>query len=177
MINHNLLLYSLLDRKFQITFNGTPWDVNYTEGDLFELNKKLLMSETKYPIIWLQTGYRVSEYVLGSRIELNNCSLFLITKGDQTDFYKKRFETNYQNMLFPLYERLKEVFRKTKGISIMNDKIDFIELPFNNVSELVSREGKKRLPETATTPDIWDAIVIEGLNLQINEDCFPQFKI
>lgn len=180
MINHNLLLYSLYDRKFQITFNQLPWTVNYTEGDLFELNKKLLMSETKYPIIWLQTGYKVREYRAGNKIELQNCNFFLITKGDQHDLYKKRYENNYQNMLFPLYENFKEVIRKTRGIEILNDTIDFVELPFNDVSELTARDGKngtKRNTESATVPDIWDAIVIDGLNLKINEDCFPQFKI
>ena len=50
MINYNLLIYEILDRKFQINY----WDVNYAEGDLAELSKKLELSETKYPIIWLQ---------------------------------------------------------------------------------------------------------------------------
>lgn len=179
MINHNLLLYSLYDRTYSITFNGQPWLVNYTEGDLFELNKKLLMSETKYPINWLQTGYKVREYRNG-KIELQNCNFFLITKGDQHDLYKKRYEKNYQNMLFPMFENFKEVIRKTRGIEILNDTIDFVELPFNEVSELTARDGKngtKRNTESATVPDIWDAIVIDGLNLKINEDCFPQFKI
>ena len=177
MINHNLLFYDLYDRSFSINFNQTDFVVNYTEGDLFELNKKLLMSTTKYPIIWLQTGYRVSESRLGRSIELQNCNFFLITKGDQHDLYKKRYETNYQKMLFPLYENFKEVIRLTRGIDILNDTIDFVELPFNDVSELTARDGLKRKPENATVTDIWDAIVIEGLNLKINEDCFPQHKI
>ena len=107
-------------------------------------------------------------------------NFFLITKGDQDDLYKKRYETNYQEMLFPLYEAFKETIRKTRGISILNDTIDFTELPFNDVSELTARDGmygRKRPSENATVPDIWDAIVIHGLNLEINEDCFPQFKI
>lgn len=36
MINYNLLIYEILDRKFQIKC----WDVNYAEGDLAELSKK-----------------------------------------------------------------------------------------------------------------------------------------
>ncbi len=180
MINHNLLMYSLFDRKEEIPFNGKGWDINYTEGDLFELNKKLLLSQTKYPIIWLQTGYKVREHRISKKIELDNCNFFLITKGDQHDLYKKRYETNYQEMLFPLYDVFKETIRKTRGISILNDTIDFTELPFNDVSELTARDGmygRKRPSENATVPDIWDAIVIHGLNLEINEDCFPQFKI
>lgn len=171
MINHNLLLYSLFDRQFSINFNGRDWVVNYTEGDLFELNKKLLMSQTKYPIIWLQTGYSVGDEMMGNKVNLTNCKFFIITKGDQHDLYKKRYETNYQNMLFPLYECFKEVIRKTKGISITNDIINFVESPLTDVV------GMAITPEESTVTDIWDAIVIEGLNLKINEDCFPQFKI
>lgn len=180
MINHNLLLYSILDRKFSISFGCIEWMVNYTEGDLFELNKKLLLSETKYPIIWLQTGYKESENLLGKTLELNKCVFFLITKGDANDLYKKRFETNYQEMLLPLYAKFKESIIKSKGIEIMNDKIDLIKLPFNDVSELTSRDGmygRNRPTQTATVPDIWDAYVIDGLNLKINMDCYPEFKI
>lgn len=178
MINHNLLMYSLLDRKFSIEFNGKNWEVNYTEGDLFELNKKLLTSHTKYPIIWLQTGYEVKDYhKAGDRVDMMNCNFFLITKGDLTDRYKKRYQTNYQDMLFPLYERLKKAFKMSKGVHIMNDDISFVELPFNDVSELTAREGKKRSPENATVPDIWDAIVIRGINLRISAQCYPEFKI
>ena len=108
---------------------------------------------------------------MGNKVNLTNCKFFIITKGDQHDLYKKRYETNYQNMLFPLYERFKEVVRKTKGISITNDIINFVESPLTDVV------GMAITPEASTVTDIWDAIVIEGLNLKINEDCFPQFKI
>ena len=173
MINHNLLLYSLLDRKFSIEFNLQCWDVNFTEGDLFELNKKLLKSETKYPIIWLQSGYTVSDFVNGSTVELKGCNFFLITKGDQHDFYKKRFETNYQKMLFPLMEKFKKAIAKSKGVSILNDSIEFVQFPFNDTTELTSTTGRKQ----ATTGDIWDAIAINGINLRISKDCYPEFKI
>ena len=177
MINHNLLLYSLFDRTFEQNFNGNDYTVNYTEGDLFELNKKLLLSTTKYPIIWLQTGYEILDSQMGNKIELQNCKFFLITKGDHHDFYKKRFETNYEGMLLPLYEKFKNIIRKTKGIEIITNPIKFVELPFNDVTGLTAKEGNKREPENATVTDIWDAIVINGINIKINEDCFPQFKI
>lgn len=180
MINESLLFYSLFDRKFTMNFNQTDYTVNFTDGDLFELNKKLLTAETKYPIIWLQSGYRIRENQLTGNIELQNCNFFLITKGDQHDRYKKRHETNYQNMLLPLFQKFKDVIRKKRGISIENEEIEYVKLPFNDVSELTARDGqygRKRPSETATVPDIWDAIVINGLNVKINGDCFPQFKI
>lgn len=179
MISYNLLLYSLFDRTFTVPFGGQDWAVNYTEGDLFELNKKLLLSETKYPIIWLQSGYRVKEGASGN-IELNGCNFFLITKGDKSDLYKKRYETNYHEMLFPLYLKFKDKFRKTRGVEYTNAEIEFVTLPFNDVSELTARDGqygRKRPPESATVPDYWDAMVINGLNIKISSDCFPQFKI
>lgn len=173
MINHNLLLYSLLDRKFSIEFNQKDWVVNFTEGDLFELNKKLMLSTTKYPIIWLQSGYTVSDYKLGSKVELQNCNFYLITKGDKNDLYKKRFETNYQNMLFPLLDKFKKVIAKSKGVSMLNDTINFVQFPFNDVTELTSNEGRK----LATVPDVWDAIAINGINLRISKNCYPEFII
>ena len=114
MINYNLLIYEILDRKFQIK----SWDVNYAEGDLAELSKKLELSETKYPIIWLQTGYRVVEKK--GQLELNDCNFFLITKGDEHDLYKKRYQTNYQEMLYPLYDKFKQAISKSKGVSLLN---------------------------------------------------------
>lgn len=174
MINYNLLLYSLLDRTHKIDAFGKVSLVNYTEGDLFELNKKLLNAETKYPIIWLQSGYTVEESRLGD-ITLSNCNFFIITKGDQHDYYKKRYETTYQDMLFPLFEWYKGVFRKTRGISLETDPIRFITLPFNDVTEL--NGGGKRNPQLATVTDIWDAMVLNNIEITIKADCFPQFLI
>ena len=124
MINYNLLIYEILDRKFQIK----SWDVNYAEGDLAELSKKLELSETKYPIIWLQTGYRVVEKK--GQLELNDCNFFLITKGDEHDLYKKRYQTNYQEMLYPLYDKFKQAISKSKGVSLLNQDISFVSMPF-----------------------------------------------
>ena len=168
MINYNLLIYEILDRKFEIN----SWDVNYAEGDLAELSKKLELSETKYPIIWLQTGYRVVEKK--GQLELNGCNFFLITKGDEHDLYKKRYETNYQEMLYPLYDKFKQAISKSKGVSLLNQDISFVSMPFNDVTELNS---KGKMAQKATIQDIWDAIVIEGLNLRIKMDCYSEFKI
>ena len=41
MINHHLVLYDLLDRTMSVDFGGRTHIANYTEGDLFELSKKL----------------------------------------------------------------------------------------------------------------------------------------
>lgn len=179
MINHNLLFYHLFDRKFDICNNGR-WTVNYTDGDLFELEKKLTMSEVKYPIIWLKSGYTVSEPLLGKTVTLSGCNFAFITIGDENDVYKRRYETNYQNMLYPLYIKFKEVFTKTRGIEIISETIDTVEYPFNDVTEIISREsklGKKRESQSVAIQDIWDALFIDNLSITINEDCFPQFKI
>lgn len=177
MINHSLLMYHLFDRKFEVQFNSGRWYVNYTDGDLFELNKKLYLSEQKYPIIWLKSGYTITEHLMSKDVVLSNCTFGLITKGDANDLYKKRHETNYQCMLYPLYEKFKEVFRRTNGISIEDSEINLVEYPFNDVTELITREGRKNKREANPIPDIWDAIFIDNLRIKINEDCFPQFKI
>lgn len=180
MINHNMLFDCLFDRTIEVCFNGGKWKANYVMGDLFELEKELSMKETKYPIIWLKSGFNVSERLMGREVTLSNCTFGLITIGDANDLYKTRFKTNYEGMLYPLYEKFKEVFKKNRGIRIASETIDSVEYPFNNVSELLARDrdlGRKRNGQTATIQDIWDAIFIDNLSITINEDCYPQFKI
>jgi len=52
---------------------------------------------------------------------------------------------------------------------------------YNDISELASRErdyGNKRGSQTTTTPDIWDAIVLD-ISLNIDNECVnvKPFKI
>ena len=177
MINTNLLINSLFDRKFYVNFNVGNWVVNFSEGDLFELNRKLVNAKEKYPIIWLQSGYTERYRRDGRSVTLEGCNFFLITKGDVNDTYLRRYQTNYQGMLIPLFDRFLDTLAKAKGIDVLNGDIPHVKLPFNDVSELTSKDARKRYPQTATVPDIWDAIVINDLNLRINTDCYPMFNV
>ncbi|SHH95979.1 hypothetical protein SAMN05421866_0045 [Chryseobacterium oranimense] len=175
MINHHVLLDQLLNGAFAVEYNGKEWIIKYTEGDLVELTKKLNDSSSKYPLIWLQTGYVVSEGVSKNQTVLKGCRFFFITKGSLNDRYKKRFEDTYQFLLYPILLRFRSLINKTKGIEISGGW-NYTALPLNDVDELNSKDANgKRKPEPVTIGDVWDAVILE-IDLTISEDCFPELK-
>ena len=176
MINHNILLDNLLDGTLKQSYNGREFTVNFTEGDLFEFTAALMDENTKYPHIWLQTGYVVGEGTTDRETTLKSCRFFFITKGSMNDRYKKRFRDTYQNVLYPLLAKFKKLIKKQNGISISGDW-NFTVLPLNDADELNSKdEGRRRKPQTVTTGEIWDAIVLE-IDLNISDGCFPDLII
>lgn len=181
MINHHALLNHLLDKTLEVNYKDKSYPVNFTEGDLFELWNVLKSKKQKYPIIWLQTGYKAIQDIRGQRTELSNLRFFFITLGSLNDNNDKRFIDTFQSILYPLFELFLDQIKKTNGISFNSDKYSFITLPFNDVSELASRErdyGNKKVSQTTTTADVWDAIVLE-IDLALDNECsnIKQFKI
>ena len=160
IFNHHLLLEETFD-KMSVYFDGTCWKVHFYEADLFELNKILLSAERKYPLIWLQTGYTKKERIQGGRFELNNLSLFIITKGDKTDRYKKRFDTTFKLIIYPILNKLLAKIKSESGISFGSENYTTTDVPFNDVSAL---------------PDIWDALILD-IDLTVNPDCYPKYFI
>ena len=165
MINHHEFFHHLLDRKLKVSYQESDYMANFTEGDLFELWKVLQSKKHKYPIIWLQTGYKITHDI----------------RGNKTDLNKKRFVDTFQSVLYPLLNRFLDELKKTNGVSFGEDKYSFITLPFNDISELSSRErdyGNKKTSQTATTESVWDAIVLE-ISLRIDNECthIKKFKI
>ncbi|MDN5395023.1 MAG: hypothetical protein L0G39_09105 [Chryseobacterium sp.] len=176
MINHHILLNRMLDGAFALEYNSREWAIKYTEGDLFELTSKLMDSASKYPLIWLQTGYVVGKGKSDRETILKSCRFFFITKGSGTDRYKKRFEDTYQNMLYPMLLQFKKLLDKKNGILISSDW-NFTALPLNDVDELNSKdENGKRKTQKVVTGEIWDAIILE-IDLTISESCFPDLII
>ncbi|KQR93298.1 hypothetical protein ASG01_08865 [Chryseobacterium sp. Leaf180] len=169
MINHNTLLYDLLDKTLKATFNGAEWVVNYTEGDLSELSRKLNDSTTKYPIIWLQSGYSVERSIAPVLTKIDSCKIFFITKGSTIDRYEKRYDSTYQDVLYPLLVRFDELIRKTKGISASNTD-NFTTFPYNDSTDI--NKGEQKI----TVTDTWDALLLET-GLTISDGCYPQYLI
>ncbi|ALR29765.1 hypothetical protein ATE47_04170 [Chryseobacterium sp. IHB B 17019] len=178
MVNHNEILESVLDKKFTVVYNGKTFTNNFIEGDIFQVWEVLNKKQTKYPLIWLQSGYRVRESILpGNKTkEMLNCSFYLITKGDAHDFNSKRYSDTYKFILYPLLEKFKKGISETKGISLSNE-YDYITFPFNDISELSAKESNsKRLPQKTTISDIWDAVYL-NIGITINGGCFPEFTV
>ena len=177
MINCNLILYDLLDKTINIDFFGDNFIVNYNESDLIELTRVLNSKVTKYPMIWLESGYRMVEPVnRGNKtLLLQGCRFFLITKGSQTDYPKTRFSTTYNELLYTLKEKFIDKIRKSKGISISGTNFTSTSLPFNSVSEILTRYRTNNYDNDSerdnVSTDIWDAIVIE-CDLLIKTNCY-----
>lgn len=178
MINHNEILNDLLNETISVEYNGKSFVNNFIEGDIFQVWEVLDHKKTKYPLIWLQSGYSVKENLLpgNNRKELSNCNFYLITKGDRIDFNSKRYTDTYKFILYPLLEKFKRIFYKSKGVNMSNE-YEYITFPFNDISELSAKEPKgKSVVQNAALSDIWDAIYL-NVGLTINEDCYPEYKI
>lgn len=175
IFNHHLLLKKTFDQKINVMYSSGCFPVYFYEADLFELNKVLLSAKTKYPLIWLQTGYQKKERIQGSRIELNNLSFFIITKGDQTDRYDKRFATSFDSIIYPIIDKFLNIIRRESGFGFGSDDYTTTDLPFNDVAELMTRQQKAK-PQTTAVPDIWDATILD-IDLTVNPDCYPEYFI
>lgn len=175
IFNHHLLLNKLLNKTMCIDFDSKSFDAKYYEADLLELNKVLATSETKYPLIWLETGYKEEHRLQGSELKLTNCNFIFITKGDKTDYFAKRYATSFNSILYPLLAKFENKINSTLGISFEKEYHEVISLPFNNVSEL---SAKSRKPESQgiNITDIWDALILTT-DLSINPNCFPELII
>lgn len=175
MINHNEVLDFVLNGTMSVEYGGKQWVNNYIEGDIFQVWEVLSTKKTKYPLIWLQSGYTVSESNLkGNKSQSFNANIYLITKGDMHDFNKERYSDTYKFILYPLLEKLKNTVNKSKGVQFAND-YEFITFPFNNQDGLNDKSNKSK-PQTSILSDIWDAIYL-NIDVTINGDCYPEFKI
>lgn len=177
MINHNTLMYSLLDRTITVeNFQDKDWTANYTEGDLFELVAKLKESKSQlpqsYPIIWLQSGYTVERRKQEGITKMVGCKIYLITLGSKTARYKNRFQTTYDHMLYPLLEKIDKKFNKTKGIKAA-DNDSYMVFPLNDIAK---DENGTPIPELTAITEVWDAVLFET-DITITDDCFPELKI
>ena len=177
MINHNLLLEDLIHNQITINYNDGELIAKFSEGDLYEIWSVLQKAETKYPFIWLQSGYKITESSNpgNNSLKLENLKFFIITKGDKNDRYKTRHKTTFELILHPTKKQFIELLKGKKGITISYD-YSFVTFPFNNMAELSSRENKKESQNT-TIQDVWDAIYIEIPSIIINKNCFSEYEV
>lgn len=177
MINQNLLLEDLIHNQITINYMNGELIAKFSEGDLYEIWSVLQKADTKYPFIWLQSGYKITESSNpgNSSLKLENLKFFIITKGDKNDRYKTRHKTTFELILHPTKKKFIELLKSKKGITLSDD-YSFVTFPFNNMAELSSRENKKESQNT-TIQDVWDAIFIEIPSIIINKNCFSQYEV
>jgi len=177
MINHNVLLEDMFNRTLKVEFQGAEYTSNFMEGDLFELWRVINASPTKYPIIWMQSGYEVEEFnnTGNPLITLSGLNFFLITKGGTNDRNTKRYRTTFENQLYPLKDMFIRKMQKAKGFTI-SDKFKSSSFPFNEIND-PSVGGMKMKSQNATIDVIWDAVYLHIPEIKINTNCYPEYLI
>lgn len=130
--------------------NGN-FPIRYDWGTIDVLNKFLLLKEnvSKYPLIWLVTDKRDADLI---RNTVESKARFVIaTRSNKVDeFNEFQYQTDYKNVLIPVYENFIKMFQRS-GISTI-------------IEESISIDLK---PNFSFTTDaglitIWNAIVVEA---------------
>ncbi|WP_312394773.1 hypothetical protein [Chryseobacterium sp.] len=175
MISHNLVLYDLLDRKMEVEAWGKNFVINYMEGDLYELAKKLeeynRSNVLKFPLIWLVEGYDTKRNHLERKTTLEDCQILFITSAELNDRNQKRFSTTYKDLLYKVLSMFYEKVIKTSGISC--DNVDRIRVyPLKDMME----ESKPTASGDPVLSGVWDALSLTT-TIEIKNECFPQFEI
>lgn len=173
MINHHLFLNSILNRTFKVDCFGDEFYVNFLEGDIYELNKHLNSTNIKYPLIWMLTGYKIMDSnTTNGLTRYKDVLLLLITKGDKEDRYLKRYGNTFDTILYPMYEKIKSVFKRNSVVMTSNDnQLEAFPLnDWNQKNQRLSIYGEKAKPQTVVTNDIWDAVSLQT-DLEISQNC------
>jgi len=142
-----------------INANG-EFPIRYDWGTIDVLNKFLILKEnvSKYPLIWLVTS-KDTDDLLRNRVT-RNARLVIATRSNDVDgFNKKQYQTDYTNILIPVYNDF---------ITLLNS---------SGVSKIVSSKVEKELKPNYSINDngkglvtIWNAIVLD-LEIELTDNC------
>jgi len=142
-----------------INANG-EFPIRYDWGTIDVLNKFLILKEnvSKYPLIWLVTS-KDTDDLLRNRVT-RNARLVIATRSKDVDgFNKKQYQTDYTNILIPVYNDF---------ITLLNS---------SGVSKIVSSKVEKELKPNYSINDngkglvtIWNAIVLD-LEIELTDNC------
>lgn len=185
IINHHILLHSLLNRTITTLYNEYETLCNYAEGDLYELCKDLnkkcddTLDNNAYPYIWLKSGYTVE--TTNTYTTLRNCWFFFITRGSKVDGNNRRFNDTYQDILYPLLNDFINVINTERGIDIHSYKdkemvVKHASFPFNDLNDLKNSYQGNGNDNLTTTSAIWDAISL-NIDIRIDNTCNRKFII
>ena len=125
--------------------------VRYDWGTIDVLNKFLILPEnkSKYPLIWLVTGSDTDNFT--NKSNNRRVKLVLATASNDVDqFNQVQYQTDYLNILLPIYKDLHTLFIKSGITTLIDDEIEKEMKPnfsFNN--------NEKGLI------DIWNALFLE----------------
>ena len=125
--------------------------VRYDWGTIDVLNKFLILPEnkSKYPLIWLVTGSDTDNFT--NKSNNRRVKLVLATASNDVDqFNQVQYQTDYLNILLPIYKDLHTLFIKSGITTLIDDEIAKEMKP--NFSFKTNEKG---------LIDIWNALFLE----------------
>lgn len=125
--------------------------VRYDWGTIDVLNKFLILPEnkSKYPLIWLVTGSDTDNFT--NKSNNRRVKLVLATASNDVDqFNQVQYQTDYLNILLPIYKDLHTLFIKSGITTLIDDEIAKEMKP--NFSFKNNEKG---------LIDIWNALFLE----------------
>lgn len=139
------------------TQGATEFPIRYDWGTIDVLNKFLLLPEnvSKYPLIWLITGKDTEDYI--SKTVTRKARFVIATRSNDVDqFNETQYQTDFKNILIPIYSNLVTLLQRNGTTNIINQVID---------KELVPNYSLKDNGKGLIT--IWNAIVVDA-EIEIN---------
>jgi hypothetical protein len=136
--------------------NGS-FPIRYDWGTLDVLNKFLILPEnvSKYPLIWLITGKDTEDYI--SKTVTRKARFVIATRSNDVDqFNQTQYQTDFKNILIPVYSNLVTLLERSGITTIINQEIEKELIP--NYS--LNNNGKGLIT-------IWNAIVVDA-EIEIN---------
>lgn len=125
--------------------------IRYDWGTIDVLNKFLILPEnkSKYPLIWLVTGSDTDNFT--NKSNNRRVKLVLATASNDVDqFNQVQYQTDYLNILLPIYKDLHTLFIKSGITTLIDDEIAKEMKP--NFSFKNNEKG---------LIDIWNALFLE----------------
>lgn len=139
------------------TQGAIEFPIRYDWGTIDVLNKFLLLPEnvSKYPLIWLITGKDTEDYI--SNTVTRKTRFVIATRSNDSDkFNETQYQTDFKNILIPVYSNLVTLLERSGITNIINQSID---------KELVPNYSLKDNGKGLIT--IWNAIVVDA-EIEIN---------
>jgi len=143
-------------------WNGTH-EIRYDWGTIDVLNKFLFIpdSKSKYPLIWLVTSNSERD-LLRNRVTRNARFVIATRSNDVDSFNAKQYQTDYKEIIIPVYNDFITVLNSSGISKIVGSKIN--ENYTMNYS--VNDNGKGLIT-------VWNALVLD-LEIELTEGCIKE---
>ena len=143
-------------------WNGTH-EIRYDWGTIDVLNKFLLLKESKskYPLIWLITS-KDTDDLLRNRVTRNARFIIATRSNDVDSFNSKQYQTDYKEILIPVYNDFITVLNRSGISKIVGSTIDKELKPNYSVND----NGKGLVT-------IWNALVLD-CEIELTSGCIKE---